>query len=160
MANRFPDIPLVWKILDPQLQWRIQGECWESTLPPRSNFFHFHTVFSKNLPHNRLAQSSLGSAPLLWEILDPILVMLMPSYDYHKHTYFFMLYVREPPLRVVLVPIWICCLMTSYKRFIVYNIYREKRWEECVLVFLPSFIIINNVGIEWIRILKCILARL
>ena len=37
--------------------------------PSGPKFLHFHTVFGKKLPNNRLTPPLLGLAPLLWEIL-------------------------------------------------------------------------------------------
>ena len=42
---------------------------------PRSNFFHFHAVFSKILSNNLLSPQTHGLAPPVWEILDPPLNM-------------------------------------------------------------------------------------
>ena len=43
------------------------------------HFLHFHVVFSEIWPNNRLAHSSLGLEPLVWEILDPPLMSLFTN---------------------------------------------------------------------------------
>ena len=43
----------------------------ETHVPSRSNFFHFHAVFSKILRNNRYAAQTQRLAPSVWEILGP-----------------------------------------------------------------------------------------
>ena len=43
----------------------------ERAPPPGLKFLHFHAVFGKNWPNNRLAPPPWAWRPLLWEILDP-----------------------------------------------------------------------------------------
>ena len=50
-------------------QWRIYiVKLWTHAL--RSNFFHFHAVFGKFWPNNRLAPPFRFAAPNPWEILN------------------------------------------------------------------------------------------
>ena len=46
--------------------------------PPKSNFLHYHAVFGKFWPNNRLGPPFRVGFPL-WEILDPLLVWLSRS---------------------------------------------------------------------------------
>ena len=70
------------------MHWRIQGGR-HGRAPPGPKFFHFHAVFGGKLakiigwrPH------LCGWNPLLWEILDPPLLMVCILNDKEYFTHF------------------------------------------------------------------------